>query len=140
MSKSIVVFGGSSSDGQKVTGDLVKAGHSVINVDHNKSEVEGVTRYPFDLGSAQTKGILAVANPDIIINCEVVGSDRVSELQYLSRVCEILMYAEEHNVANVMFLSHGGFVDRCIAELQAGTSVTVVHICDDFDRLSEALA
>lgn len=139
MSKSIVVFGGSSADGQIITAQLVADGHSVINVDHNKSDVPGVTRYPFDLGNAQTRGVLAVARPDTIVSCEVMSGNKVTELQYLSRVCEILMYAQEHQIPDVMFLSHGGFVDRCIAELQCGTDVTVVHVCKDFDHLAQSL-
>ena len=98
--KSIVVFGGSSEPlGQDLCRRLAEAGYSVVNIDHEKSDIEGVTRYPFDAGSSQTAGVLNVMKPDLVINCSWFDDESVTErLDYIKQLCVILEYCEQAGV------------------------------------------
>jgi UDP-glucose-4-epimerase GalE len=66
--KTVLVTGGSGFIGGMVCRLLVAAGHNVINVDRRKSNVEGVTQYPFDLDNHQLKGVIQLTKPDTIMH------------------------------------------------------------------------
>lgn len=136
MSKNIVVFGGSSASGQHLTGELVSQGHRVINVDHNKSEVPGVTRYPFDLGSHQTKGILSVMKPDVVISCETAQDQPQHQLEFLSRLCDIMSHAQDHNVGTVVVVSHGRTVDSAVEAINQITPDTTIKVVADISQIT----
>ena len=66
--QTVVVTGGSGYIGRPTCELLVAAGYNVINIDRGKSDIPGVTLYPFDLGSSQVRGVLEIAKPDAIIH------------------------------------------------------------------------
>jgi len=66
--KTILVTGGSGYIGGQVCRLLVDAGHNVINVDRRKSDIPGVTLYPFDLDNHQLKGVIQLTKPDTIMH------------------------------------------------------------------------
>ena len=137
--KSIVVFGGSSAAGESLTGKLASQGHGVINVDHNKSNVEGVVRYPYDAGTSQTRGILSVVNPDLIVNCDTFDEgDEVSVLNYISKLCAILSHCAEHNVPKIVVASHSDVINNTVDNLNAICNDTQV-IVTEFDKLEDTV-
>lgn len=137
MTKSVIVFGGSSEAGQKLTAKLAALEHQVINVDHNKSEVEGVTRYPFDLGSHQIKGILSVANPQVVISCERANDGVQSQLEFLGRLCDVMIHAQSHDIGQVVVLSQDNTVNQVIDAINQLTPQTKIHIVTDLDSVVE---
>ncbi len=66
--KTILVTGGSGYIGGQVCRLLVDAGHNVINVDRRKSDIPGVTLYPFDIDNHQLKGVIQLTKPDTIMH------------------------------------------------------------------------
>lgn len=137
--KSIVIFGGSSATGQIISKALITQGCDVINVDHNKSEVEGVIRYPYDAGTSQTRGILRLVNPDLIVVCDVFDdSDEISVLNYVSKLCAVLSHCVEQNVEKIVVNNHSDLIDNIVESLNEFSGIPVL-MADDNDMLSTVL-
>ncbi len=129
--KSIVVFGGSSNLGQNITKKLAENGHSVTNVDTVKSEVEGVTRYPYDGTPQQTKGILGVLSPDIIVNCNVVDDTDPSDvIQYLTRLLAVMEHCSNQDISKVVLAEQSSSLNKTINNIDSVVSGTQIIITD----------
>ena len=129
--KSIVVFGGSSDLGQNITKELADNGHSVTNIDTIKSEVEGVTRYPFDGTPQQTKGILGVLSPDIIVNCNVIDDTNPSNvIQYLTRLLAVMEHCADQEISKVVLAEQSNSLNQTISNIDSVVSGTQIIITD----------
>lgn len=110
--KTILVTGGSGYIGGQVCRLLVDAGHNVINVDRRKSDIPGVTLYPFDLDNHQLKGVIQLTKPDTIMHFaadhEVGRSMSEPGVFYWNNVANtiaLLNNAVEAGVKNFIFSS-----------------------------------
>ena len=110
--KTILVTGGSGYIGGQVCRLLVDAGHNVINVDRRKSDIPGVTLYPFDLDNHQLKGVIQLTKPDTIMHFaadhEVGRSMSEPGVFYWNNVANtiaLLNHAVEAGVENFIFSS-----------------------------------
>lgn len=137
--KSIVVFGGSSDLGQNITKKLAENGHSVTNVDTVKSEVEGVTRYPYDGTPQQTKGILGVLSPDIIVNCNVVDDTDPSDvIQYLTRLLAVMDHCSNQDISKVVLAEQSSSLTKTINNIDSMLDSTKIVISQT-DNLCTAI-
>jgi UDP-glucose 4-epimerase len=110
--KTILVTGGSGYIGGQVCRLLVDAGHNVINVDRRKSDIPGVTLYPFDIDNHQLKGVIQLTKPNTIMHFaadhEVGRSMSEPGVFYWNNVANtiaLLNHAVEAGVENFIFSS-----------------------------------
>ena len=110
--RTILVTGGSGYIGGMVCRLLVDAGHNVINIDRTKTEIPGVTLYPFDMDNNQLKGVIQLTKPDTIMHFaaehEVARGEKEPGLFYQNNIgntIALLNSAVEAGVKNFIFSS-----------------------------------
>jgi hypothetical protein len=135
--KSIVIFGGSSEMGQKLTKNLAELGHSVVNIDQAKSDVAGVTRYPFNAGSSQTRGVLQIVKPDLILVCEECDTDSETQvLTYVGQLCTILSFCAEYSVPQIVVTKQ---CEKAVEVLDTLTATEVVQVDAELNAFKKAV-
>lgn len=110
--RTVLVTGGSGFIGTIVCKLLAAKNFNVLNVDKRKSDIEGVTQYPFGIENKQVEGIIKLTQPDTIIHLAAsheVGRSVANPAEYftnnVANTIALLNHAEENGVKNFIYSS-----------------------------------